>query len=287
MFGFININKPSGITSHDVVSFLRKLFNVKKIGHTGTLDPMANGVLPIAIGDATRLIEYLSQDKEYTAVVKFGESTDTYDKEGNITFKSDIVIAKSDLENVLHNFRGEILQKPPVYSALKKNGKKLYEYARTGKSVEIEPRKVIVEKLDLLSFKDNIAELKIKCSKGTYIRSIANDLGEVLKCGAHLIGLTRTVAGDFFIENSITLDDLKNAENKNDFIEYPLNYFSHLKQVEINADECLKVKYGQNFKSKKFTNCNNKLIILTNCNKIIAVTHICEDKTFLEKVFVK
>lgn len=275
------------MTSHDVVSVLRKLLNIKKIGHTGTLDPMANGVLPVAVGDATRLIEYLSDNKEYVAVVKFGESTDTYDKEGNITFKSDIVITKSDLENVLYKFRGEILQKPPIYSALKKNGKKLYEYARTGKDVEIEPRKVVIENLDLISFKDNIAELRVKCSKGTYIRSIANDLGEVLKCGAHLIGLTRTIAGDFFIENAITLDDLKNTENKNDFIEYPLNYFSHLKKVEINEDECLKVKHGQNFKSRKFTNCNNELIILTNCNRIVAVTRISEDKTFLEKVFEK
>ena len=287
MFGFININKPSGMTSHDVVSLLRKIFNTKKIGHTGTLDPMANGVLPIAIGDATRLIEYLSDDKEYIATVKFGESTDTYDKEGTVTFKSEKLVEINELEKALFQFRGEILQKPPIYSALKKNGKKLYEYAREGKDVEIEPRKVTIEKLELLSFKNNIAELKIKCSKGTYIRSIANDLGEALSCGGHLIGLTRTVAGDFLIENSVTFDEIKQSNAKDNFVENPLNYFSHINKLEINETECLKIKNGQNFYSDKFTNFNNELIILTNCNKIIAVTKIKENKTFLEKVFIK
>ena len=287
MFGFINVNKPSGMTSHDVVSVLRKLLNIKKIGHTGTLDPMANGVLPIAVGDATRLIEYLSDDKEYIATVKFGESTDTYDKEGNITFQSDKIVEKNELEDALCQFRGEIFQKPPIYSALKKNGKKLYEYAREGKDVEIEARKVVIEKLELISFENNIAELKIKCSKGTYIRSIANDLGEVLSCGAHLIGLTRTIAGDFLIENSVTIDDIKISENKLKFIENPLNYFSHVNKLEVNDSEVLKIKNGQNFYSKSFTKFNNELIILVSCNKIIAVTRIKENKTFLEKVFIK
>ena len=189
MFGFINVNKPSGMTSHDVVSFLRRNLKIKKIGHTGTLDPMANGVLPIAVGDATRLIQYLADDKEYVATVKFGVSTDTYDKEGEIISTSDKVVELSELENALNQFRGEILQKPPIYSALKKNGKKLYEYAREGMEVEIKARKVTIEKLDLLSLENNIAQLRVKCSKGTYIRSIAHDLGEVLSCGAHLIGI--------------------------------------------------------------------------------------------------
>ena len=287
MFGFINVNKPSGMTSHDVVSFLRRNLKIKKIGHTGTLDPMASGVLPIAVGDATRLIQYLSDDKEYVATVKFGESTDTYDKEGEVTFKSDKIVEKSELEDALTKFRGEILQKPPIYSALKKNGKKLYEYAREGKEVEIEARKVTIEKLDLLSFENNIAKLRVKCSKGTYIRSIANDLGEVLGSGGHLIGLIRTVAGDFKIEDAVQLSDIENSENKEIFIENPLNYFSNLKKVELNDDEYLKVSHGMNFSSNKFTNCNNELIILLYCTKIVAVTQIINKKTSLEKVFVK
>ena len=287
MFGFINVNKPSGMTSHDVVSFLRRNLKIKKIGHTGTLDPMANGVLPIAVGDATRLIQYLSDDKEYVATVKFGVSTDTYDKEGEIVSTSDKIVEQAELEVALNQFRGEILQKPPIYSALKKNGKKLYEYAREGKEVEIEARKVTIEKLDLLSLENNVAKLRVKCSKGTYIRSIAHDLGEVLGCGAHLIGLTRTIAGDFKIENSIELSTIENSENKENFIENPLNYFSNLKKVELNENEYLKVSHGMNFTSNKFTNCNNELIILLYCTKIVAVTRIINNKTSLEKVFVK
>ena len=287
MFGFINVNKPSGMTSHDVVSFLRRNLKIKKIGHTGTLDPMANGVLPIAVGDATRLIQYLSDDKEYIATVKFGVSTDTYDKEGEIVSTSDKIIKQAELDDALNQFRGEILQKPPIYSALKKNGKKLYEYAREGKEVEIEARKVTIEKLDFLSLDDNVAKLRVKCSKGTYIRSIAHDLGEVLGCGAHLIGLTRTIAGDFKIENSIELSTIENSENKENFIENPLNYFSNLEKVEINENEYLKVSHGMNFASNMFTNFNNQLIILLYCTKIIAVTRIINNKTSLEKVFVK
>ena len=287
MFGFINVNKPSGMTSHDVVSFLRRNLKIKKIGHTGTLDPMANGVLPIAVGDATRLIQYLSDYKEYVATVKFGVSTDTYDKEGEIVSTSDKIVEQAELDDALNQFRGEILQKPPIYSALKKNGKKLYEYAREGKEVEIEARKVTIEKLDLLSLENNVAKLRVKCSKGTYIRSIAHDLGEVLGCGAHLIGLTRTIAGDFKIENSIELSTIENSENKENFIENPLNYFSNLEKVELNENEYLKVSHGMNFASNKFTNFNNQLIILLYCTKIVAVTRIINNKTSLEKVFVK
>ena len=287
MFGFINVNKPSGMTSHDVVSFLRRNLKIKKIGHTGTLDPMANGVLPIAVGDATRLIQYLSDDKEYVATVKFGVSTDTYDKEGEIVSTSDKIVEQAELDDALNQFRGEILQKPPIYSALKKNGKKLYEYAREGKEVEIEARKVTIEKLDLLSLENNVAKLRVKCSKGTYIRSIAHDLGEVLGCGAHLIALTRTIAGDFKIENSIELSTIENSENKENFIENPLNYFSNLEKVELNENEYLKVSHGMNFASNKFTNFNNQLIILLYCTKIVAVTRIINNKTSLEKVFVK
>ena len=287
MFGFINVNKPSGMTSHDVVSFLRRNLKIKKIGHTGTLDPMANGVLPIAVGDATRLIQYLSDDKEYVATVKFGVSTDTYDKEGEIVSTSDKIVEQAELDDALNQFRGEILQKPPIYSALKKNGKKLYEYAREGKEVEIEARKVTIEKLDLLSLENNVAKLRVKCSKGTYIRSIAHDLGEVLGCGGHLISLTRTIAGDFKIENSIELSTIENSENKENFIENPLNYFSNLEKVELNKNEYLKVSHGMNFASNKFTNFNNRLIILLYCTKIVAVTRIINNKTSLEKVFVK
>ena len=191
MFGFINVNKPKGITSHDVVAILRRILKIKQIGHTGTLDPFAEGVLPICIGKATRLIEFLEDEKAYIGTVQFGKSTDTYDVDGKIINTSEKQITFEDLENALKDFRGEIEQTPPIYSAIKINGKKLYEYAREGKDVEIKPRKVCIQKLEILSF-DEIkqqAELYIECSKGTYIRSIANDLGLALQAYGYLTKL--------------------------------------------------------------------------------------------------
>ena len=177
MFGFLNIYKPKDITSHDVVSYLRRITKIKQIGHTGTLDPFAEGVLPVCIGKSTRLIEYLSDDKAYIATVQFGKTTDTYDIEGEVLSESDIKVKEDELLSALTKYRGEIEQIPPKYSAIKVNGKKLYEYARAGVEVEIKPRKVVIEEIKLLSFDSNLqtAEIYIKCSKGTYIRTIGYD----------------------------------------------------------------------------------------------------------------
>ena len=199
MFGFLNIYKPQGKTSHDIVAMLRRTTKIKQIGHTGTLDPFAEGVLPICIGKSTRLIEYLDDDKAYIGTVQFGSATTTYDIEGKISKTSDKKITIEDLEQILSQFRGEIEQIPPIYSAIKINGKKLYEYARKGETVDIKSRKVNISKLEIVNFnKENqIAELLIECSKGTYIRSIANDIGEALNCYGHLIKLVRIKAGKF------------------------------------------------------------------------------------------
>ena len=182
ILGFLNIRKPVGMTSHDVVYKIRKASGIKQVGHTGTLDPFAEGVLPVCIGKATRLIEYLNDDKEYLAVVKFGIETDTYDLDGNIISVSDKKITKSDLERILPEFRGEVMQTPPMFSAIKIKGKKLYEYARKGQQIEVEARKVFIEKLELKNFdiENQEAEILVKCSKGTYIRSIAHDIGAKL-----------------------------------------------------------------------------------------------------------
>ena len=152
MFGFLNIYKPNGLTSHDVVARLRRVTKVKQIGHTGTLDPFAEGVLPICVGKATRLIEFLADDKAYFATVQLGVATSTYDIEGETTFTSDKKVSSSDVENTLKYFEGEIEQLPPIYSAIKVNGKKLYDYARQGQTVEIKPRKVVIEKIELKNF---------------------------------------------------------------------------------------------------------------------------------------
>ena len=152
MFGFLNVHKPKGMTSHDVVARLRRATKIKQIGHTGTLDPFAEGVLPVCIGKATRLIEYLNDDKAYVASVQFGKTTDTYDLEGTFLTESDKTVSEAEIVEVLKIFQGEIEQIPPIYSAIKVKGKKLYEYARAGEQVEIKPRKVIIEDIHLVGF---------------------------------------------------------------------------------------------------------------------------------------
>ena len=283
MMGFLNIYKPKGMTSHDVVARLRRVTKIKQIGHTGTLDPFAEGVLPVCIGKATRLIEYLSDDKEYLATVQFGVSTTTYDIEGDITYTSDKKITQGEVENILDNFRGEILQMPPIYSAIKVKGKKLYEYAREGQSVDIKPRKVTVYDIQLKSFNYDLqqAEVLIKCSKGTYIRSIANDLGQSLGCGAHLIKLVRTLAGSFHIENSIELkDDIdlkKNLINPVEMLDYP-KYFASDAELE-------KVRHGSVLENKEFK-AGSIIILIYNNEEICAVGEAENDKIRLKKVFI-
>ena len=212
--GFLNVDKPPGWTSSDVVAKLRSVFQLKqrglKIGHGGTLDPIATGVLPICIGGATRLSEFvLSGSKSYLMSAELGISTDTYDSEGAETNRQCYSSVKStDLESILSEFRGEIDQVPPMYSAIKKDGQPLYKLARQGKTVPRQPRKVEVLKLELTAWDPPHFTLKIDCGSGFYVRSLANDVGQRLGCGAHMTSLRRTRAGDFHIADSLPLDFL-------------------------------------------------------------------------------
>ncbi len=284
LFGSINIYKSKGMTSHDVVSVLRRLTGEKQIGHTGTLDPFAEGVLPVCIGKATRLIEYMADDKAYIGTVQFGKSTTTYDTEGEIVKTSDKKVTLADVEKALENFKGEIEQFPPIYSAIKVKGKKLYEYARKGEEVEIKPRKVTINDLRIKSFDEEsqILELYIDCSKGTYIRSIANDLGDVLGVGGYLIKLIRTKAGYFTLERSISLDDLKTKEDVKNNLIYPLEYLDY-PRYELNEEERNKISHGI---SIKIHSHEVEYIILTHGGKIAAVTQVQGGKSVLAKVFI-
>lgn len=289
IFGFLNIYKPAGITSHDVVGILRKITKIKQIGHTGTLDPFAQGVLPICIGKATRLIEYLDDEKEYLAQISFGKSTDTYDLDGEATFECNSKITQQDVIQGLKSFEGEILQTPPIYSALKVKGKKLYEYAREGKEVEIEARKVTIEKIELKNFDaDNQkAEVLIKCSKGTYIRSIAHDLGQNLKVGAHLSKLIRTQAGKFFVDNSIALDEIKTIEDVQENIINPTDMIN-LAQIKITEDEHKKVLMGQAINylpQNNNTLQSDDFLILIYNNNISAIAQLNGNQIKVKKVF--
>lgn len=284
MFGFLNVYKPVGKTSHDVVTYFRKLLKIKQIGHTGTLDPFAEGVLPICIGKATRLIEYLPDDKAYIAYVQFGKSTDTYDTEGEITAEYDKKVIKNDVLSTIKNFEGEIEQYPPIYSAIKLDGKKLYEYAREGKKIEIKPRKVKISKIELKEFDENnqTAQIYIECSKGTYIRSIANDLGKVLECGGYLYKLIRTKAGNFALENSIEMNNFQSEEYvKKNLIE-PIKMLN-LPIYELSETELQKVSHGQNLLNKSIK-CVDFVILIYN-NRIKAVAKFDNGIIKVNKVF--
>ena len=248
MNGIIVINKPQEMTSFDCVAIMRRKLGIKRIGHLGTLDPMATGVLPIAVGKATRIMDYLDMDiKEYVGEIAFGLRSDTDDIWGKIvpSNKSDgtLIVDKVDVEKALACFRGVIHQVPPIYAAIKKDGKKLYEYARKGQNIEIESRKIYIESIELMDFTERksfyegtlnpgeagginlpacpAAVIRIRCSKGTYIRSIARDIGEKLGCGAVLSGLIRTSSGAFKYADAISMNtimSLPDYKNREDYL---------------------------------------------------------------------
>ena len=282
LFGFLNIYKPVGMTSHDVVSVLRRVTKIKQIGHTGTLDPFAEGVLPICIGKATRLIEYLQDDKEYLATVQFGAATNTFDLDGEKIFTSDKKVSLDDIKEGLKSFEGEILQLPPIFSAIKVKGKKLYEYARKGEEVEIQPRKVVIENIELKNFDEELqqAQILLKCSKGTYIRSIANDLGKNLGCGGYLIKLIRTQAGKFRVENSVQLDGIDVESN----LINPLDILN-LPKIAVDNDDLARIKNGMPI-YKTCDKIGNFVSLIYNDVEIYAVGIADGEKIKLKKVFI-
>jgi tRNA pseudouridine55 synthase len=209
--GFILINKPAGITSHDVVDKLREITKIKKIGHAGTLDPFATGLLILGIGRefTKKLSVFQKKNKEYIAILKLGAESDTFDKEGKIVEKKvEKIPERKEIEEVLKSFFGEIEQIPPAFSAKKIKGKKLYELARKGIKVEPKPQKVKIYEISILEYNFPYLKIKVKCSSGTYIRSLANDIGKKLGCGAYVEDLMRTKIGEFSIENAVELSKL-------------------------------------------------------------------------------
>lgn len=240
-FAVLNVFKEEGATSHDVVAQVRRIYGLKKVGHTGTLDPVATGVLPVCLGQATRLIEYMPTGKRYTAEVTFGTTTTTLDGEGDIIAVNPCPdLAAKDLESVLPEFSGEITQEVPLYSATHMKGKKLYQIARELEEegpealirhdIRLPKKTVSIERIELVDFTADsnpdhpVAVLDIECGSGTYIRSLARDLGERLGCGAYLSGLTRTAQGRFSEENAVTIDELKQSARPEDYLEDPLAY---------------------------------------------------------------
>jgi tRNA pseudouridine55 synthase len=214
--GVLLLDKPAGLTSNVALQKVKRLFNAKKAGHTGSLDPIATGLLPICLGEATKMSGYLlNSNKGYRVTIKLGEKTTTGDIDGDVIEARPVpAIELSYLEAVLSGFRGEIEQIPPMHSALKKDGKPLYKLAHQGIEVERKPRQVTIYKIDLLEFRRDEIDLEVLCSKGTYIRTLAEDIGEVLGCGAHVAVLRRTIVGGFELEDALTLDQLESIRNE-------------------------------------------------------------------------
>jgi len=246
--GVLVVDKPIGLTSHDVVQIVRKGTNIRRAGHTGTLDPRASGVLVILIGPAVRLSEYVSaSDKRYQAVVRLGVSTDTYDADGRVESTAPVNITEQQFETALSKFVGEIEQVPPPYSAVKIKGRKAYEMAREGEEVDLAPRKIQVYNLELLEWAMPEAVIDVYCSSGTYVRSLAHDLGEMLGCGAHLVGLRRTKSGRFTLRDAVPLRKLKEHFDNGTWYQLLIpaaEALSDWQAVELNQDQVESVRHG-------------------------------------------
>ena len=209
--GFLLVDKEAGPTSHDIVDLVRKAINIRKVGHAGTLDPFASGLLLLAIGKATKKIQqFVGLDKTYVAKLRFGATSDTMDRTGQVSAVRCQLsgVSEEKIKGVLKSFTGEIEQIPPMFSAKKVGGKKLYELARKGNTIEREPRKITIHSLEMIKYEWPFLDIKVRASSGTYIRSLAHDIGETLKCGAYLEELRRTAIGDMKVEDSVTLDNL-------------------------------------------------------------------------------
>lgn len=243
--GILNIDKPGGLTSHDVVNRVRRVAGLRRVGHAGTLDPLATGVLLVCLGRAARLVEYLvGQPKTYEVVIHLGQDTDTYDADGVVVAERPCHFTPHNLTTALAQFRGPIQQIPPLYSAIKKDGQPLYKLARQGKEVEIEARAVTIYELEQLAFDLPLLTLRVVCSSGTYIRSLAHDLGEALGCGGHVAALRRTAVGEFTLDTAVPLDALT-PENLNTHM-LPLDTaVDHLPPVTFTETETARLWQGQ------------------------------------------
>jgi len=300
-FGFVVIDKPIGLTSHDCVNRLRKIYGIKKIGHGGTLDPSVTGVLPIAIGNATRLICYLQGSKTYKGIIQLGAFTTTDDQQGELK-ESGIwpLINNRNLEKILENFRGEILQKPPVFSSVHIKGERAYKRARRGDNFDLTPKKITINDLKLINWSQQKGEIEIHvdCSSGTYIRSLARDIGAKIGCGAYLKKLRRTKSYDFTENHSVLLPEESdmNLKNKKPKILDPIDFLSHLPVYKLKSEEeiiswrsgrRINIDFFNSIDSNQIKHRENNaknILILDQDNDIEGIAEIQEELTLKPKV---
>jgi tRNA pseudouridine55 synthase len=243
--GLIVIDKPVGPTSHDVVSRVRRLAGLRRVGHAGTLDPLASGVLLVCVGRTTRLVEYLvGLDKVYETTIRLGQTTTTYDAEGEVTAERPVSLSEAEIVAALDGFRGIIRQRVPPYSAVKQGGQPLYKRARRGEALELPQREVTIHALELLAYEPPLLSLRVACSSGTYIRSLAHDLGEALGCGGHVTALRRTAVGRFTLAEAEALDALT-PESFAARLLLPEAAVAHLPRLEVGESDAMRLSLGQ------------------------------------------
>lgn len=290
MNGIIIINKPLGKTSHDMVSFMRRVTGIKKIGHTGTLDPMAEGVLPICIGKATKAADMLTaDDKGYRAQLVLGMTTDTLDSEGDILSECEVKCTREEIENVIKSFRGEVEQIPPMFSAIKQNGKKLYELARKGIEVERKPRKITINRIDILEIdtENNTVTIDVDCSKGTYIRTLCEDIGTKLGVGAYMNTLVRTKSGIFNIKDAMSTKEIESLAKQGkltDSIKSVDSVFGNLDSIYLNEKQTKSVLNGirMSYNGRAEGEC---LRVYGYDGEFLCISQICEGKLKMLKSF--
>lgn len=248
MDGIVIVDKPQGWTSQDVTARLRRVFGTRRIGHGGTLDPMATGVLPVFVGRATRAVEFFEHaEKTYETVLRFGITTDTEDMTGTVLTEENVSFTEEQLQETLAAFRGEILQVPPMYSALKVNGQKLCDLARKGKTVERQPRPITIHELTLVERGENTLRLRVRCSKGTYIRTLCKDIGEKLGCGGCMESLRRVAAGEYTIDEAIPLQTLLDTEEPEKYLRGVDTMFRNYPAVTLTANQETRCRNGNAF----------------------------------------
>ena len=248
MNGIVIVDKPQDWTSQDVTARLRRVFQTRRIGHGGTLDPMATGVLPVFVGRGTRGVEFFEHAKKtYETVLQLGITTDTEDISGEVLERRDVHISETEFAEILSQFRGKIMQIPPMYSALKVNGQKLCDLARKGKTVERQPREIEIFELTMLEFTGETARLRVNCSKGTYIRTLCKDIGEALGCGGCMAELRRVQAGEYTIEESVPLQTLLEADNPEEFLRPVDSMFRNYPAVTLSDKQEKRCRNGNSF----------------------------------------
>ena len=280
--GILNINKPTDRTSQDIVSFVKRLSKQRRVGHAGTLDPLATGVLPVCLGQATRMSSFFMEyRKTYVAEITLGVSTNTYDREGTVTQEKDYShVTKEQIDLLLPALTGTIMQKPPAFSALKHQGKRLYELARLGIDVEIEAREISIYRIELMDWNPPLLTIEVECGRGTYIRSIAQDIGEALDCGGHISRLIRTRYGPFDIKDSIGLTQLENSFNNERWREllYPMDIaIADWPALTVNSEQELAIRNGRDI-SCLSDNTENRCRAYSNDGRFLAIMQFLPDK---------